>query len=283
MHTIIYKQIFEDPPLIQDLRPDTPAHLATALHRALAKEPEHRFANMEEFAAAVMPERSMSSAPRVIIGARTPRPVSSDAPTTVTPSTSPIRITPTTTKAPRRRGMTAAVFSALLVVTSGTGYWAWQQGVLERFGFGPAEPAAVAAAPERTPTPPVTPPDTTTPQAAPDTAVADSQPAQPAVQTPDPEPEPEPVVTQPPRTRPTPPPVQPPAPQFGRLSVDSRPWGIVFIDNVEIDETPLTNHEILPGRYIISVQQDGCQTAVDTVTVTVNRPTRLSKQLVCGD
>ena len=283
VHTIIYKQIFEDPPLIQDLRPDTPAHLATALHRALAKEPEHRFANMEEFAAAVMPERSMSSAPRVITGARPPRPVSSDAPTTVTPSTSPIRITPTTTKAPRRRGMTAAVFSALLVVTSGTGYWAWQQGVLERFGFGPAEPAAVAAAPEGTPTPPVTPPDTTTPQAAPDTAVADSQPAQPAVQTPDPEPEPEPVVTQPPRTRPTPPPVQPPAPQFGRLSVDSRPWGIVFIDNVEIDETPLTNHEILPGRYIISVQQDGCQTAVDTVTVTVNRPTRLSKQLVCGD
>ena len=151
VHTIIYKQIFEDPPLIQDLRPDTPAHLATALHRALAKEPDDRFANMEEFAAALMPERSLSSAPRVITGARTPPPASADAPTTITPSTSPIRITPTTTKAPRRRRpMTAAVFSALLVVTGGTGYWAWQQGVLERFGIGPAESVGVAAAPAQT-------------------------------------------------------------------------------------------------------------------------------------
>jgi hypothetical protein len=181
--------------------------------------------------------------------------------------------------------MTAAVFSALLVVTSGTGYWAWQQGMLERFGFGPAEPAAVATAPQEPATPPVAAPDTMTLQPDPDTAVVASQPALPEVQTP--EPEPVPVVTQPvsppTQTQSRPRPVDPPAPRYGRLSIDSRPWGIVFIDDVEIAETPLTNHEVLPGSYVISVQQDGCQTAVDTVTVTVNRPTRLSMQLVCGN
>ncbi|MCZ6915819.1 MAG: protein kinase [Gemmatimonadetes bacterium] len=283
VHTIIYKQIFEDPPLIQDLRPDTPAHLATALHRALAKDPEHRFSTMEEFAAALMPQRSLSSAPRVPTGTRTPQPASPDAPTMVTPTTSPIRITPTTTRAPRRRGgMTAAVFSALLV-TGGTGYWAWQQGMLERFGLGPAESAVVAAAPAQPETPPAAVLDTTVIQTPRDTAAPDSQPAQPEVQTSEPEPEPEVTRPLPVRSRPRPQPVQPPAPQFGRLSVNAVPWGIVLIDGVEIGETPLTNHELGPGRYVISILQDGCHTSVDTVTVTVNRPTRLAKQLVCGN
>ena len=57
-HSILYKQVFEPPPPMLELRPDTPGDLSHALERALSKDPEHRFATMEEFAAAVSGERA---------------------------------------------------------------------------------------------------------------------------------------------------------------------------------------------------------------------------------
>jgi serine/threonine-protein kinase len=52
-HSILYKQVFEPPPPVIEVRPDTPRDLSRALERALSKEPEHRFPTMEDFAAAV--------------------------------------------------------------------------------------------------------------------------------------------------------------------------------------------------------------------------------------
>jgi serine/threonine protein kinase len=63
-HSILYKHVFEPPPRIFEGRPDAPADLCAALDRALSKEPERRFASMEEFAAAVSGERT---GPRTVV------------------------------------------------------------------------------------------------------------------------------------------------------------------------------------------------------------------------
>src|SRR5919112_1182496 len=65
-HSILYKHVFEPPPRIFEIRPDAPADLCAALDRALSKEPERRFASMEEFASALSGDRS---GPRTIVSA----------------------------------------------------------------------------------------------------------------------------------------------------------------------------------------------------------------------
>jgi serine/threonine protein kinase len=65
-HSILYKHVFEPPPRIFEARPDAPADLCAALDRALNKEPDQRFANMEEFAAAVSGDRR---GPRTVVSA----------------------------------------------------------------------------------------------------------------------------------------------------------------------------------------------------------------------
>ena len=57
-HSILYQQVFEAPPPVVATRPDTPTDLRVALDRALSKDPNERFATMEEFAAAVMGEHT---------------------------------------------------------------------------------------------------------------------------------------------------------------------------------------------------------------------------------
>ena len=57
-HSILYQQVFEQPPAVLDRRPDTPSDLRVALDRALAKDSKARFRTMEEFASAVSGERS---------------------------------------------------------------------------------------------------------------------------------------------------------------------------------------------------------------------------------
>jgi serine/threonine-protein kinase len=82
LHTVLYKHISEPPPPLERLRPDAPPFLVAALHRALAKEPAERFATMEEFAAAVSPERARDN-PRPS-GIPAPPRVTSDTPTEIT-------------------------------------------------------------------------------------------------------------------------------------------------------------------------------------------------------
>jgi serine/threonine protein kinase len=74
-HSILYKHVFESPPRIFEARPDAPADLCSALDRALSKEPEKRFATMEEFAGAVSGERT---GPRTVVS--TPVKPTSSAP-----------------------------------------------------------------------------------------------------------------------------------------------------------------------------------------------------------
>jgi serine/threonine protein kinase len=65
-HSILYKHVFEPPPRIFEIRPEVPADLCEALERALSKEPEQRFATMEDFAAAMSGDRP---GPRTVVSA----------------------------------------------------------------------------------------------------------------------------------------------------------------------------------------------------------------------
>src|SRR5438128_6376392 len=73
VHTIIYKHIYEEPPLASTKRPGIPGALTVAISRALAKEPDQRFPTMEDFATAVWPEQPVASPAKARSAAR-PRP-----------------------------------------------------------------------------------------------------------------------------------------------------------------------------------------------------------------
>ena len=55
-HAIIHRHINEAPTPLAALRPNVPPHLAAAVARALSKAPSRRFANMDDFASAVIGE-----------------------------------------------------------------------------------------------------------------------------------------------------------------------------------------------------------------------------------
>ena len=60
VHTILYKHIFEEAPRAASRRADVPEFLSATISRAMSKEPDHRYATMEEFASAVWPEQPVA-------------------------------------------------------------------------------------------------------------------------------------------------------------------------------------------------------------------------------
>jgi serine/threonine-protein kinase len=61
------KHMLEDPPLVTEFAPNTPPHMAAAIMKSLAKEPDARFANMEDFRKALVGEIKVT-APRPAAG-----------------------------------------------------------------------------------------------------------------------------------------------------------------------------------------------------------------------
>ena len=113
VHTIIYKHIYEEPPLASAKRPGIPGGLTAAISRALSKDPDLRFPTMEDFATAVWPEQPVASSgqEKGRAGAR-PRPAATaDAPTQITGA-------PTKPLATARRRSRAGVWIGLGVVVA---------------------------------------------------------------------------------------------------------------------------------------------------------------------
>ncbi len=287
VHTIIYKHIFEEPPSIRELRPDCPAYVAAALHKALAKEPDGRFPTMDEFAAAVMPHRRISST--LGVGGGGAERASPDAPTTITPTTGPTIVTPQKEPKQRRVGVATALVSAMLLVTGGSGYWAWQEGMLERFGLPVSgEDGSAVDDPQDSQLAAV-------PVAIDSTEIRDSiagaerdslallaQRRQDSLDN---------VTrqlaeanrrnrrqqTQTPPTRPA------PRPQFGAISVNVLGnFGTVYIDDARIKGTPLIDHQVLAGMHVVRITNPRCRDWVDTVRVAVNETYRATVTLNCG-
>ncbi|MFQ5705205.1 MAG: protein kinase [Gemmatimonadales bacterium] len=265
VHAVLYKKIFEDPTRIDLLREDVPGYLVEAVHKALSREPENRFQTMEEFATAIWPENPVSAA-----GA-TGRPSRSaiEGETQISPVIGERRRS--------RKGLIAATAVVVLAGSASAGAW-YLNNRQDRATVALATPPdslRVAASKPK----PV--------QSAESVTVDTNSTAGRQEQAP-------PPVTKtvaagkarPPRGRGNgnqrrKPPVQPPAaPKVGYVSINATPYGTVWIDGIQIQDTPLARHELPVGRHILEVRREGYKTVVDTVMVTAGRVIRRQKTLV---
>jgi serine/threonine-protein kinase len=249
VHTILYKHIFEEVPSAAAKRSDAPPFLTAAISRALAKEPDQRFATMEEFATAVWPEQPVA-VPKAGSDARSQRrppprqarTATADSPTEVTNApTTPIpragmKIAAGKTK---QRSSVSIVVGAVVVVAAGVG------------GY-----LALGRNHEPPPAPP--------PVAVPVETIR--------------------VATQPPaprrgtdtRRQTAPPPAPPPAPVAaqGYVSVNSNPPGTLFIDGRDLGSVPVIEQPVSAGRHTIRVERAGFKTKTETVDVPANTTVR---------
>jgi len=255
VHTILYKHIFEPAPRTSSIRQDMPPHLSESISRALAKEPDQRYATMEDFATAVWPEQPVSAPTKGAKGSATTRrppprgkgPVTADTPTEVTSApTTPIPRAGMKVGAGGPKKSRAGLFVGVAVVAvAGVG------------GY-----LALANKQSATP-PPVTAPTQTT--RAPVETVHVTAPPPPVTQTP-------PRRQTPPRQTTTPPPVQTAAQGF--ITVNSDPPGTVFIDSREVGSTPVVEFTVPAGRHTIRVERPGFKTKSETVDVGANATVR---------
>jgi serine/threonine-protein kinase len=267
VHTVIYKHIFENPEPIRNHNPDVPPFLASAVHRALAKDPADRFPSMEDFAAAVQPDRPLTRTSAPSAGHAVASAEFTSAPTEITAA--PLEVASVANGHGRtRRGIMFAI-AVLVAGAAAGGYLAWDAGLLRAAGL-PLRPSGRETL---GPGPADSTPEERQLVVRMDSAGqdssgvgADSSPADTPV-----------------RPRVVPPPAQPPeTPTTGRITIDAEPWGRVYIDGVHIDDTPVGNHELAAGLHVIRIERDGCQSIVDTVTVSPgNTPVRVKKFFVC--
>ena len=281
IHAVLYKKLFEHPPWIKDLRDDLPDHLAEALHKALAREPQDRYSSMEAFATAVWPERPVEEPRQRRESLGRLSQADSEAKTTqieTRVSTAPPK------KAGRGRRLAAAFATVILLSGGSLGAWYLLGGRMQSddssvlsAAITPEVPEqdSVVAAPTAAESSAV---DTTeileqsrqgVPAGRPETTVTAASP--PPVET-------QQRVRTPPRTVPAR--QQPVVPAVGYVRVDAQPFATVWIDGVEIQDTPLPRHELPPGRHIVELRREGYETVVDTILVTAGNTLRKRYPLV---
>lgn len=261
VHSLIYKQIFQDPEPLKSARRDCPDYLAEAIHRALQKEPKARFSTMEEFASAVWPENPVSAVTPPELQDIS---IHGEEGFTGTQETAILAGT-ARTRATRRWLTVGGTVAAAAVLAVG----GWMMMAPE-----PAPEGAVVLAP----TPPVSPvAESTVAAAAEPTATPPVEPTASSARA---------VPTEPPADRPPATtqvrPAAPAAPTTGFLNVGARPWGTVYLNGVELRNTPITNHELPVGAYVVEVRRVGYETVVDTVEITPGNPTRVNYVLIPG-
>ena len=256
VHTIIYKHIYEPPPLASAKRPGIPGFLAVAISRALSKEPDQRFPTMEEFATAVWPEQPVA-APVKGGSAPQPRPrprphphphphpsprsrAAADAPTEITDApTTPL---PRGKPLPKRRSRTLTVVG-LVVVAAGVGAY-----LLLGRGSGVRGPGLSV-------TPPGPTVDTVRIQ---DTVRVPAQPSPPAA----------------PKAKPKAQLVAPAVEAQGFLTIAADPFGEVYIDGVDVGQTPVVEYAVKPGRHTLRIEHAGFKTVTEAVQVDASNVVR---------
>jgi hypothetical protein len=55
--------------------------------------------------------------------------------------------------------------------------------------------------------------------------------------------------------------------EYALLTIFSEPWGTLYIDNVEIGPTPVTDYRVNPGTYRLRIEQEGYRTKKETIVV----------------
>jgi predicted Ser/Thr protein kinase len=250
IHTILYKHIFEEAPLVSAKRPEAPGFLTAAIARALSKDPEARFPTMEDFATAVWPEQPVAAPRR-----GTPAGGGGASAAAAAAVTVPLRATPLRRPEPRharraRRPPARVLVGAAVVAAVGVGGYL----ALNYRTSGAPSPAAGSAAPAAPP--------------------AAGEPAPRAVDTVRVEdtvrvPVPVPARAAPaapralPRREAAPP---PPEPQ-SFLTIAADPFAEVYIDGADAGQTPLVEYAVKPGRHTIRIERPGFKTVSETVQV----------------
>ena len=247
VHTILYKHIFEEVPSAAAKRSDAPQFLTAAISRALSKEPDQRFATMEEFATAVWPEQPVA-VPKAGSAAKSQRrppprqahPATADAPTEMTnaPTTPIPRAGMKIPSEKKKRSSVGMVVGALLVVAAGVG------GYLALGRKSELPP----------PAPP--PPQASLPPAAPVAVPVET------IR----------VASQ--RRQASPPPALPPVAARGSVSVNSNPPGTLFIDGRDLGSVPVIEESVTAGRHTIRVERAGFKTKTETIDVPANTTVR---------
>ena len=295
VHTILYKHIFEDAPRVSGAVQNVPQHLATAIQRALAKDPAQRYPTMEEFATAVWPEQPVTA------GKATPRPgqtlrpagpttpapkgpVTADTPTefvhSAAAATTPMPVAskprsaaPTSaapTRAPDRKA--AASKTPLFIGVGVVALGIVAVFVLKGGGKAPpAEPAAQPPAAQATtqappPAPVVQTPVESVPKQQAPPPVVTKAPA-PKQQHKTQRPAPQPV------TQAAPPPAPAPAAE-AYVTIDADPFGNVFIDGRDMGQTPLINRAVSPGSHRVRIEHVGYKTVNDVIQVDAGNTVR---------
>ncbi len=258
VHTIIYKHIYEEPPLASVKRPGIPGTLTVAIARALSKAPDLRFPTMEDFATAVWPEQPVATPSKGRSAAR-PRPrATTDAPTEIAGApTTPLPPAPSRGRSPAqpatRRSRTPAVIGLVLVAMGVGAYW-----VLGLKGSG--EGGAVPSVGTTPPGPQLSGPTVDTVRIR-DTVRVPAQSGR-----------------EPPRRgqraqpRPSAPAAAPEAQGF--LTIAADPFGEVYIDGVDAGQTPLVEYVVRPGRHTIRIEHAGFRTVTETVQVDASNTVR---------
>ena len=218
-------------PRLETLRSDLTPGLAAALHRALARKPEARFAVAKEFRAALA-DGPVATAPeladfvlRYCADSLTQplQPAEPSGPAT----RSVVMVTPTQLHLPPRadavhrgRALVAVAVGALALLAVGGSWWLFNS---EPIPFPVVQPA---------PAPPV----------------VVSAPVQVEV-----EPEPEPVsAPPPPLKRPVKrAPAPPPQMRVGYLTADASPWAEVLLSGRVIDRTPFVRYPLPVGKHTL--------------------------------
>ena len=237
VHTIIYKHIYEEPPLASTKRPGIPASLTMAISRALVKEPDQRFPTMEDFATAVWPEQPVASPAKSRSAARPRARATADAPTEITGAPT----TPLPAAKSRKPRSRAPAVIGLAVVAAGVGGYL----LLKRN----REPEAIPAPRSQLPAPSV---DTVR-------VPVQANPSRPATR----------------RSAPAKPREQAPVAEArGFLTIAADPFGEVYIDGVDAGQTPLVEYAVKPGRHTIRIEHAGFRTMTETVQVDASNTVR---------
>jgi serine/threonine protein kinase len=258
-HTIIYRHVSEQPPRVVSLRPDVPPAVDAALDRALRKEPDERFATMEDFARAMRGES--------VAGAVTAKP------STRALNAATVRMArPAKRKRPSRK---RAVVATLTVLGAAGALAAWTL-------VGRQDVAGSTMSPPAAPPLPVASVDT-----SPSISQVASNPAidsvVPAPVAPTNESKARPIAQgagalRAGRRTSAPPAGRSrdarqdqrslPARQFARLTVASEPYGTLFVDGVEIGDTPIANYSLPVGQRVeLRVERDGYKTKRESIMI----------------
>jgi serine/threonine-protein kinase len=247
VHTIIYKHIYEEPPLASTKRPGIPGTLTGAISRALSKDPDARYATMEDFATAVWPEQPVASPKGGRAAARPRARTTADAPTELTGApTTPLpagrRPTRPAPPAPKRKSRVGTVIGVVVVGAAGVGGYL----VLGSRSAPESKPAAPPPAP-----------------------VVDTVRIRDTVRVPVATPTPPPTRRVERAKQQAAPPPPAPAPQ-GLLTINAEPFGEVYIDDVDVGQTPVIEYHVKPGPHKVRIEHPGFKTVTENVPVTAN-------------